>query len=56
MQHLILGPTKIVQIMTSVDFDLFYDKVKFGHLGFCVEKSQTVDCKHTWDFGSLVSL
>ena len=26
-----------------VDLDLFYVKVKFGHTGFCMEKSLTVD-------------
>ena len=33
-------PNKIVQIMTWVDPDLFYAKVKFGHIGFCMGKSE----------------
>ena len=31
--------TKVVQIMTLVDLDPFYAKVKFGHIGFCMGKS-----------------
>ena len=26
-----------------VDLDLFYSKVKFGHLGLCMGKRQSVD-------------
>ena len=26
--------------MTLVDLDLCYVKVKFGHIGFCMEKSE----------------
>ena len=26
-----------------VDLDLFYSKIKVGHLGFCMSKRQTVD-------------
>ena len=33
-------PNKIVQIMTWVDLDLFYAKIKFGHIGFCMGKSE----------------
>ena len=32
--------TKVVQIMTWVDLDPFYAKVKFGHIGFCMGKSE----------------
>ena len=32
--------TKVIQIMTWVDLDLFYAKVKFGHIGFCMGKSE----------------
>ena len=28
--------TRIVQIMTPVDLDLFNAKVNFGHIGFCI--------------------
>ena len=30
-------------MMPYIDFDLLYSKVKFGHLGFCMGKTQTVD-------------
>ena len=32
--------TKVVQIMHWVDLDPFYAKVKFGDIGFCIEKSK----------------
>ena len=32
--------TKIVQIWPWVDLDPFYAKVKFGHIGFCMGKSE----------------
>ena len=32
--------TKVVQIMTWVDLDPCYAKVKFGHIGFCMGKSE----------------
>ena len=31
---------RIVQIMTLVDLDLFNAKVNFGHIGFCIGKSE----------------
>ena len=34
------GPSKFVQMMTWVDLDLFYSKVKFGNLGFSIGKSE----------------
>ena len=30
-------------MMPYIDLDLLYSKVKFGHLGFCMGKTQTVD-------------
>ena len=35
-----LEATKVVQIMTLVDPDLFHSKVKFGHIGICMGKSE----------------
>ena len=32
--------TKVVQIMTLVDLDSFYTKVKFGDIGFCMGESE----------------
>ena len=32
--------TKVIQIMTWVDLDQFYAKVKFGDIGFCMGKSE----------------
>ena len=32
--------TKIVQIIPRVDLDPFYAKVKFGHIDFCMGKSE----------------
>ena len=32
--------TKVIQIMTWVDLDPFYANVKFGHIGFCMGKSE----------------
>ena len=32
--------TKVVQIMTLVDLDPFYAKVKFGHIHFCMGKKE----------------
>ena len=35
--------TKFIQMMTLIDTDLFYDKVKFGPICFCMEKVKTMD-------------
>ena len=35
-----MSTTKTVQILPWVDIDLFYAKVKFGHIGFCMGKSE----------------
>ena len=32
--------TKVIQIMTLVDLDLIHTKVKFGHIGICMGKSE----------------
>ena len=32
--------SKAVQIMTMIGLDLFYAKVKFGHIGFCMGKRE----------------
>ena len=32
--------TKLVQLWPSVDLDLFYVKVKFGYIGFCMGESE----------------
>ena len=34
-------------MMALVDLDLFYSKVKFGHLGVCIGKMQKVDFSKT---------
>ena len=31
---------RIYTLWTLVDLDPFYAKVKFGHIGFCMEKSE----------------
>ena len=35
-----VNTTKVVQIMTWVDLDLFYVKVKFGYIGFRMGESE----------------
>ena len=35
-----MSTTKVVQIMTLIDLDLFYIKVKFGYIGFCMGESE----------------
>ena len=40
MKHFYASTTKVVQIMTWADLDPFYAKVKFGHIGFCMGKSE----------------
>ena len=40
MQHCEASTAKIVQIMTWSHLDSFDAKVKFGHLGCCIEKSE----------------
>ena len=41
------SPSLFVQMMTPSDLDLFYDKVKFGNLGFSMGKVITVDFSET---------
>ena len=41
------GPIKFVLMMTLVDLDPFYGKVKFGHLGFRMEKKGEGDWLHS---------
>ena len=33
----------LFKFLPLVDLDLFYSKVKFGHLGFCMGKGKTAD-------------
>ena len=32
--------TKIFKLLPWVNLDIFYAKVKFGHIGFCMDKSE----------------
>ena len=33
---------KLFKLWPWIDLDLFYAKVKFGHIGFCMEKTEII--------------
>ena len=45
--------TKLFKLWPWVDLDLFYAKVKFGHIGFCMGKSDNY--LYFWNYCSLRS-
>ena len=41
MDHWVVGLYQVLQIVTLVDHDLLYAKVKFSHFGICMGKRQS---------------